>query len=386
MNMNQSAFWVCLVFFAAACTSDGDDQTTPSTNDPSDSQEQTNPPTSDTPVVTAEAAFTVLEDLDITYAEGLAYDETATSPAAVPLKLDVYHPETSAGNRPVFMFIHGGGFTGGIKHKPEIVAMARHYASRGWVFVSIDYRTTEEMCDSENMPLCKDRLTEMGRSNPDEITTFYNGIVPPEWVDFLREQGPANIKQLQQGIAQYAAQRDAKAALRWIVANADAYDINTDYITVGGASAGAITTLALGISNLDDFKGEISVEDDPTLETTHLDATYEVQSMVYFWGSNAKLDLFEGVYQLQQYDRYDPNDPELFLGHGTALDRVTPYSEATEMQDIYDSMGLHNELVTLLLPDGSPAGHGAWDAEVDGKGLSELTFDFLVERQNLDLQ
>ena len=43
------------------------------------------------------------------------------------------------------MFIHGGGFTGGIKHKPEIVEMANYYASRGWVFVSIDYTTTEEL-------------------------------------------------------------------------------------------------------------------------------------------------------------------------------------------------------------------------------------------------
>ena len=41
----------------------------------------------------------------------------------------------------------------------------------------------------------------------------------------------------------YAAQRDAKAALRWMVANASTYGINPDYITVGGASAGAITTV-----------------------------------------------------------------------------------------------------------------------------------------------
>jgi|TARA_B100001063_G_C16558056_1_gene449518 hypothetical protein len=38
---------------------------------------------------------------------------------------------------------------------------------------------------------------------------------------------------------------------------------------------------------------------------------------------------------------------------------------------------------TLFLPNGNPAGHGAWDAVVDGKGLSELTFDFLTDRQNL---
>ena len=32
------------------------------------------------------------------------------------------------------------------------------------------------------------------------------------------------------------------------------------------------------------------------------------------------------------------------------------------------------------------AGHGAWDGEVNGKGIFELSFDFLVERQNLTIE
>ena len=30
-------------------------------------------------------------------------------------------------------------------------------------------------------------------------------------------------------------------------------------------------------------------------------------------------------------------------------------------------------------------GHGAWDAEVNGKELYELSFDFLVKRQDLNV-
>ena len=60
-----------------------------------------------------------------------------------------------------------------------------------------------------------------------------------------------------------------------------------------------------------------------------------------------------------------------------------PYEEALELQSIYESLGVYNKLVTLFLPNGNPAGHGAWDAVVDEKGLSELTFDFLTDRQNL---
>ena len=48
-----------------------------------------------------------------------------------------------------------------------------------------------------------------------------------------------------------------------------------------------------------------------------------------------KLDVFELVYGLNQYDRYDQNDPELFMGHGTATDPGTPYDEALELQSIW---------------------------------------------------
>ena len=203
------------------------------------------------------------------------------------------------------------------KHKPEIVEMANYYASRGWVFASIDYRTVEELGVIQGM-------------TPAELLSYYSGIAPQEWIEFAL-QGAQSADQVQQATAMYLAQRDAKAALRWIVANASTYDINTDFITVGGASAGAITTIALGISNQEDFRDEMDISEDSTLSTTNLNESYVVQSMVYFWGSNIKLDVFENVYGLNQYDRYDSGDPELFMGHGTAQDLVTPYDEALEL-------------------------------------------------------
>ncbi len=321
------------------------------------------------PVVKAESSYTVLKEEDITYADGLGHDATSNSAFAIPLKLDLYYPDNDSSNRPAFMFIHGGGFKGGTKTKPEIVEMANYYASRGWVFASIDYRTAEELGIIQGM-------------TQEEVLTYYEGIAPQEWVENAL-QGAQNSDQVQQATAMYLAQRDAKAALRWIVANSTSYNINTDFITVGGASAGAITTIALGISNQEDFRDEITISDDPTLSTTNLNETYDVRSMVYFWGSNIKLDVFEAVYGLNQYDRYDGSDPELFMGHGTAEDPVTPYAEALELQDIYDSLGLYSKLVTLLKPNGDPAGHGAWNAIVDGRGLFEMSFDFLIDRQQL---
>ncbi len=329
----------------------------------------------DAPVVTANSTFTVLIDEDFEYAQGLAHDATSTSPFAIPLYLDVYYPDNDVTDRPVHMFIHGGGFTGGSKTKPEIVEMANYYASRGWVFASIDYRTVEELCDSEAMPPCESKLTDM---TPEEMMSFYKGIVPEEWME-TSMAGSENLKNLQQALAMYAAQRDAKAALRWIVGNAETYGLNKDFITVGGASAGAITTVALGISDASDFRDEISVTDDPTLSSTNLDETYDVKSLIYFWGSNIKLEVLEMAYGV---NRYDSEDPELFMAHGTD-DRnpTTAFSEALELQEIYGSFAIYNELVSLEGED-----HGAWSAEVDGKGLFEMSFDFIVARQGLNVE
>lgn len=323
------------------------------------------PPDNGVPIVTAAPTYTVLLDENIYYAEGLAVEDSSIPPISIPLKLDVYYPENNASVRPVFMFIHGGGFTGGTKTKPEIVEMANFYASRGWVFASIDYRTTEELGSIEGM-------------SREEVVTLYKGIAPPEWVEYGM-QGAETVKQLQQSIAMYMAQRDSKAALRWIVANSNTYDIDTDFITVGGASAGAVTTLALGISEPQDFKSEISTANDPTLSSTNLNEAYEVKSIVYFWGSNQKLELFEEVYGL---NRYDAHDPELFMAHGTNDQTPgTPFTEAIELQEIYDSLSTYNELVTL-----EGEGHGAWDAEVNGDGLFELSFAFIVDRQDLTVE
>ena len=79
-------------------------------------------------------------------------------------------------------------------------------------------------------------------------------------------------------------------------------------------------------------------------------------------------------------DRYDVEDPELFMAHGDGHDPVTPYEGALALQEIYDSLGVHNELVTL-----EGHGHGAWTARVGGKGPFDLSFEFLMDRQNLTL-
>ncbi len=331
--------------FCSAQT-DSDQPVTPN----NDNDQPSNPNNFGQPSVNCESTFGVLVEEDITYAEGLANIGTSSATAAIPLLLDLYVPDNDSQNRPVFMFIHGGGFQGGTKTKPEIIAMANYFAARGWVFASVDYRTTEELQGN-----------------------IFTGIAPQEWIDFTL-QNATTPKDARTSVAMYAAQRDAKAALRWIIANASSYNINPDFITVGGASAGAISTIALGISNQEDFRDEISITEDPTLSTTNLNETYEVRSLIDFWGGNTKLDVYEAVYGVE---RYDSNDPPLFIAHGTE-DPTVLFSEAEEMVQLYNATGVYVELNTL-----EGGGHGAWDATIDGKSLSDLSFDFLVEQQQL---
>ena len=303
-------------------------------------------PISVIPTVSSEGIYDVTMISDIKYAEGLSHEGiNSVNSASMPLELDLYVPTNNSENRPVFMFIHGGGFIGGDKQGGQILTLANYYTARGFVFASINYRLRDDF-----------------------------GTVPQPWETYASLLDPTLSPQY---LAIYPAQRDAKAALRWIVANADNYNINTDYITVGGGSAGAITAITLGISNEEDFRDEIDTTTDPTLTTTNLEQSYQIQTIVDFWGSDVALDSYEEVYGV---NRFDSNDPALCIIHGTE-DLTVPYFNALELKNTYE---INN--VPFILHTLEGEGHAAWGATLEGKSLSELSFDFIVAQQNLQIE
>ncbi len=304
------------------------------------------PPVISAPIVKLNTTYEVSIAEDITYAEGLSHDSwNSANTSVVPLLMDSYVPDNNVQNRPLLMLIHGGGFSGGSKQQEALVYMANYYASRGFVVFSIDYRLRGD-----------------------------KGTIPQEWIDATTNVDPAELDQL---YAMYPAHRDAKAALRWIIANADNYHINTDYITVGGGSAGAITSIGLGVSELGDYKDEISLSEDNTLSTTNLSQTYEVKTILDFWGSGVSIEILESIYG---YQKFDSNDPALFIAHGTE-DPTVPFSSAEDLKTIWET----NKIDFVYYPlEGK--GHGAWGATVNGKSLSDLSFDFIVENQSLNVE
>lgn len=137
---------------------------------------------------------------DVTY--GSAYNAQTSSTQT--LILDIYSPPDSdkREKRPAVVYIHGGAFTGGDKAYLEVPDWCKELARRGSMVFSINYRLT--------------------------------GVVYP---------ATSSIQ------AVIDATEDARAAVRYLRAEATNYNIDTDRIFLMGDSAGAITALSYGYNS-----------------------------------------------------------------------------------------------------------------------------------------
>lgn len=127
------------------------------------------------------------------------YGQNVTANTSIPqsLALDIYLPKNDTfQKRPVFFITHGGSFLFGTKADGDVVYLCREFAKRGYVCVSQDYRTGMEE---------------------------YNAVSASRAV--------------------WRAMQDARAAIRYMKANADQYKIDTNMIIYGGSSAGGFTAL-----------------------------------------------------------------------------------------------------------------------------------------------
>ena len=125
--------------------------------------------------------------LDLTYSTAGGYR---------PLTLDLYRVKGASASRPAVIYIHGGGFAGGTSRMAAPVwgaldKLAAHIAAHGYVVASINYRLSAE--------------------------------------------------------AKFPAQlQDAKAAIRWIRANAERYGVDPNRIAVWGESVGGSLAALVG--------------------------------------------------------------------------------------------------------------------------------------------
>ncbi len=281
------------------------------------------------------------------YAQGLTHDDWGSESAEpMDLLLDVYEPIGAPGNRPAMIIIHGGAFRLGSRDDGRFVTMAEYYATRGWVTISIDYRLSGD-----------------------------HGTAPQAWQDWVQE----NAEDQDAAMAIYAASRDTKAAVRWLYANAETYQINTDYISTLGMSAGASLAIMLGTTDEHLYRDELTLEDDPTLASTNLDQPTDVHTVIALSMTPAANTLLESVYGINTYDE---TDAPLMIMNGTN-DRLAPFTDAEMLRDQYDATGAPYAFYAI-----EGAGHtlGMMGVEVDGRGIFDLGFDFIVEQQMLQTE
>ncbi len=293
--------------------------------------------------VFAAATFEVRETEDVVFAQGLSHAVWGSGPGQpMDLTLDIFEPighEHPA--KPVVVVIHGGGFTGGSSKHAALSAMARAFAERGWVAFSISYR------------LARDR-----------------GTLPANYP--MLAGGRQN--QLR---ALYPACRDAKAAIRWIRAHAAEYGLHPEYITAIGGSAGSFIAVALGATDEGDCTTEIEPEMDHTLAGTHLEQSSRVATVIDHWGGIAIVTVLEAM---GGPDRFDPTDAPISIVHGTE-DPTVNFHQAEILRDLYQSTGVPYAFHPL-----EGQGHGPWGARVDGRTLTRLASDFIVEQQGLEVR
>ncbi len=297
------------------------------------------------PTVRASAAYEVVTKTDIVYGKALVDAQWGAVPGKeIDLELDSYAPkDPPPGLLPAVVLIHGGGFTGGTRKNAGIVDQAKVLAAHGWYVVSISYRLAATQ-----------------------------GPIPKKWQSVAKASG--NVDQVS---AMYLAGRDAKAAVRWLHAAAPTLGVDPNHIAIGGGSAGAYTAIGVGLSKPAEFRDELTLDQDPTLASTHLDAASHVRAVIDYWGGGSMLD----VLQIQTGSvAFDPSDPPIAIIHGTN-DKTVSFDEAVKLKQHYDDTG-----VPYIYHPLQGAGHSAWTAKIDGKSLVATAIDFLVAQQGLSVQ
>ena len=225
-------------------------------------------------------------------------------------KLDLYLPRGQQGPVPALIQIHGGGWVGGSKEGNSLRFLP--YLEMGWAVINVEYR--------------------LGRV----------ALAP-------------------------AAVEDCLCALRWIIRNAERYNIDASKLVLTGYSAGGHLALTTGLVPSSAGLDLQCPGNEPL----------EVAAIVNWYGITDVGDLLEGKnmksYAVQWMasmpDRYEIAErvspltyvraglPPVLTIHGDA-DPTVPYSHAVRLRDALDEAGVPNQLHTV--PGG---GHGNFTVE-----------------------
>lgn len=201
------------------------------------------------------------------------------------LTMDLYLPKDSVvKKRPLLVLLHGGAFYVGDKGCETMTEWCKHFAHTGYVVSSINYRM--------GFNISKSSIQKCG----------------------------------------YEAIQDAHAAVRYLVAHADEYDIDPEYIFIGGTSAGSITALGMTFmtnatrppfvfeNKLDKKLGNIESSGN------NYNNSFKIKALANMWGA---------VYDLDELNGY--HIPVISF-HGTE-DNLVPFDQGYPFSNIKGKIG-----------------------------------------------
>lgn len=207
---------------------------------------------------------------DITYAER----EAGEKQTAGTLELDLYLP-SGDNPAPLIIYVHGGAWTGGTRKGTRGV---ERFAERGYAVASIEYRLSYI---------------------PEDVEPAF-WIPESNDVNGPRGQFPDHIV-------------DVKAAIRWLRAHADEYNLDPERFAIWGSSAGAhLATLAGTMGDIHQVEGSI-YDVNPTV---YPEESGRLQAVVgWYAGTNLQV-MDEQLGELGLFKHEEPNSPESLLVGG----------------------------------------------------------------------
>jgi acetyl esterase/lipase len=251
----------------------------------------------------------------------------------IELKLDLARPKGD-GPFPAIVFIHGGGWSGGNRHGYR--GQIQEAAQRGYVAATISYRL-------------------MKFDHAKKETTTADPIFP-------------------------AQIHDAKAAIRWVRANAKKYHVDPDRIGVTGGSAGGHLSLLVGLTDPSSgLEGESGNPEQSSrvqavvnvFGPTDMALGYETSSVAWI------LRLFMGGTPAEAAECYkaaspvtyvSKDDPPVLTLHGDQ-DALVPIEQATMLDEKMKVVGASH---TLIVFHGQGHGFGG----EHGRKSWEATWEF----------
>ncbi|HPF00646.1 MAG TPA: alpha/beta hydrolase [Bacteroidales bacterium] len=230
------------------------------------------------------------------------------------LMLDIYEPQNdSATSRPLLLLIHGGAFIVGDKRDSFQQKLAIHYAKRGYVVASINYRL---------------------------------GYL------FI----PGAYSNLERCI--YRAVQDSRAALRYLVKHKNKYRIDPDHIFIAGNSAGGFIALKTAFmaesESYKSIEGNLLMlqEDLGCIDCSgnYFKEKYRLKGVINMWGALTDIEMMDEFEQMPLLLIHGDSDAIVPYGHSYPFSNVGEQYSAFFSNKVYGSEPIFKKASAMGFP------------------------------------